>query len=89
MKIYETFKFTLTLTRTLKIILPGSSNNLHLIGSSTTEQTEFAKVTKHPKEMQRSDFVTHACVTDNCEFLNLYCIRLFAIKNRFWTYYCG
>jgi hypothetical protein len=31
------------------------------------QHTDFVKETKYPKETQRSDFVDHACITDDSE----------------------
>ncbi len=36
--------------------------------SSQRRQADFAKTTKYPKEMQRSDFVDHACREDKSEY---------------------
>ncbi|CAF4511710.1 unnamed protein product [Rotaria sp. Silwood1] len=34
--------------------------------SSSEQQAEFMKIINYPKEMQRSDFVTHACEIEKC-----------------------
>jgi hypothetical protein len=39
--------------------------------SSKQKQVEFVKMTKYPKEMQRSDFVDHACQKDNSELSSI------------------
>jgi hypothetical protein len=47
---------------------------VHLKLSSKQRRADFAKTTKYPKEMQRSDFVDHACREDKSEssFILLY-----------------
>jgi hypothetical protein len=35
---------------------------------TSNQQAEFGKTINYPKEMPRSDFVTHACAKDKCKF---------------------
>ncbi|CAF4144077.1 unnamed protein product [Rotaria magnacalcarata] len=42
------------------------SEHKHEEDSSSKQQSEFMKTINYPKEMQRSDFVTHACDREKC-----------------------
>jgi hypothetical protein len=57
---------------------------------SSNQQAEFMKTINYPKEIQRSDFVTHACYKKKCEFemkmlYSSHCISSYRLRG----YCCG